>query len=78
VLPYAAVYLGQFADGLQDYEKLESAFYRDTDQLTRAAYLYALRFAPADLKGRVFGRAKGESTYLDWAVEIAKQRAKRK
>ena len=74
VLPYAAVYLGQFADGLQDYEKLESAFFRDTNQLTRAAYLYALRFAPAEIRGRVFGRAKGESTYLDWTVDVAKQR----
>ena len=65
LLPHAAVYIGHFADGLHDYEKLESAFFNDTDQLTRAAYLYALRFAPRDLKGRVYGRARGESTYLE-------------
>jgi Reverse transcriptase (RNA-dependent DNA polymerase) len=72
VQPYAAVYLGDFADGLHDYEKLESAFYRDTNELTRGAYLYALRLAPSDVKGRVYGRARGESPYLDWAIKIAR------
>ena len=75
LLPHAAVYIGHFADGLHDYEKLESAFFNDTDQLTRAAYLYALRLAPRDLKGRVYGRARGESTYLDKAVEVARRDA---
>ena len=75
VLPYAAVYLGEFADGLHDYEKLESAFFRDSNELTRAAYLYALRSAPKDIRRRVFGRAKGESTYLDWTIDVAQQRS---
>ena len=73
LLPCAAAYLGELSEGLQDYERLESALYRDSDAVTRAAYLCALRPAPRAWRNRVLGRVAGESTYLDWAIECAKQ-----
>ena len=73
LLPHAAAYLGEFSKGLHDYQRLESALYGDSDPVTRAAYLCALRLAPREWRNRVFGRVAGESTYLDWAIEFAKQ-----
>ena len=73
LLPHAAAYLGEFAQGLHDYERLESALFQDPSQLTRAAYSHALRSAPLELRGRAFGRVAGESVYLDWAIELAKR-----
>ena len=73
LLPHAAVYLGEFSEGLHDYERLELALYGDSAPVTRGAYVYALRSAPRELRNRVLGRVAGESTYLDWAIGFAKQ-----
>ena len=73
LLAHAAAYLGEFAEGLHDYERLESALYGDADPARRAAYLCALRSAPRQLRKRAFGRVAGESTYMDWTIEFAKQ-----
>ena len=73
LLPHAAAYLGEFAEGLHDYERLETALHTDADPVRRGAYLCALRSAPRKLRNRVFGRVAGESRYLDWAIEFAKQ-----
>ena len=73
LLPHAASYLGEFAGGLHDYERLESALYGDFDTVTRVAYVCALGSAPRELRKRVFGRVKGEHAYLDWAIELTKQ-----
>ena len=73
LLAHAAVYLGKFSEGLHDYERLEAALYVDAASVTRGAYVYALRSAPRELRNRVVGRVAGESQYLDWAIEFAKE-----
>ena len=73
LLAHASVYLGEFSNGLHDYQRLESALHADADPVRRGAYLCALRSAPRELRNRIFGRTAGESPYLDWAIEFAKQ-----
>lgn len=70
--PYAARYLGRYADGLHDYETIIRAFQEETSPNMRAAYLVALGHAPSEVSGNIFGRARGEAPLVDWAIEYAR------
>lgn len=67
---HAIAFLGRHAE-MTDWEELETIYRNSTDPLERATVVGAFKDAPAALRGKFLGRARGDGELIDLAVAWA-------
>ena len=75
LLPYWIAYVGEVSDSPGDFARLEAALGNETDSVSRATYLYALRRAPAVDRDLLYSRCRGEARIVDGAIALARASA---
>jgi hypothetical protein len=71
----AILYLGGHAAGRHDFDRIRHALHEETDESVKASLIAALAEGPKDVYASDLSRAQGESSFIDWAVQHAKNRA---
>ncbi|MEO0435168.1 MAG: reverse transcriptase domain-containing protein [Cyanobacteria bacterium J06656_5] len=72
--PQCIEYLGRWAEGAHDWDRIVDVLHQDMSSLGRLACTFALGLAPKPISSPVFSQIQGESCFIDWCLQSAKRR----
>ena len=72
--PQCIEYLGRWAEGAHDWDRIVDVLHQDMSSLGRLACTFTLGLAPKLISSPFFSQIQGESCFIDWCLQSAKRR----